>query len=159
MEEKQKKPLRRKYYFFRGTFWRTGIMSYDDSCNIKALISDHFIDPRPEGFQQIIDELMDKGALKEGFNIFLKPVFPFAIWNRIVMAIQGKSWNERIRLLDTDEITGVLVDFFYLNVSWISSYFSFAFGLDLKTWMENQIMKSPLSGKNPPSLSQTETSR
>lgn len=148
-------------YIIRGTVWTVGKMRFDDGDRARQLLSRSFESVPATEFDvtKLFGDLMDKGVLMEGMDIILRPLWPFGVWNRVVVKLHGYKWNERIRLMGWDQIVSVFIDFFACNASWMGAYVSFAEGSNSILSMERiPILKDLLYLKNPLSRSQTETS-
>lgn len=145
-------------YVFRGTFWTVGKMKFGDVERARALLAENFPEMTVKDFElsALLGELMDRGVLKRGVALMLRPVRGFALWNRLLLKFYGHAPDGVVYLMDVEQIAEVATDFFFVNVSWIASYFSFTSNTILS--MERiPILKDLLYLKNPLSPSPTAT--
>lgn len=149
-----------KVYCASGTLWRMHVLNWSEDMKLKKIFSGKFQGLKDNlSIGRIIDELHTTGMLKEWSSVVLKPFFGFGLWNRFILRIRGYKKDEFIMIMKNPTIAQVLVDFFYINVSWMSAYLTFAGISDLKMKEEIPIFKDIIRLKNPLYPSVLETSR
>jgi hypothetical protein len=148
----------KRIFFFRGTVWYVGKMRYDKGEQLLQIFEQKFTPSAAAEFElmECLKDLMKQGILKGAVDIMLQSYWIFAPWNYLVMKLHGYKWDEKIRLMEFEQIAMVTTDFFVCNVSWLGAYFAAGSNSALNL-TRIPILKDLLYLKNPLSPSPTET--
>jgi len=108
-------------YKFGGIKFVQEELTFEELGQVRALVKNSFLNINylnDSNIVKIVDDMYDKGLLKDVFKIILKPFIPkWKFWIK-----EPEKIEVPLNKMKTSEIARVIVDFFIYNFGWINNF-------------------------------------